>query len=302
MTQSTDRGLPTGSRPISLRTLAEMARRDEPFACLTAYDFTTAKLLERAGVHVLLVGDSAANVILGHDSTIHMPLDLAVVLTAAVKRGAPSTVVMADMPFMSYQTSDADAVASAGRFMTEGLADIVKVEADESFAGTVHKMTRSGIPVCAHVGTRPQTAALTGGPRASGRTADAAKQIVADAVALEQAGASVLLIEAVPAEVTAAVLAATTSPLIGIGAGTACHGQILVVHDLLGLSDQPPRFAEPAADLAAHTVQAAQTWVKRVADRNPGGRGYTMAPGESLPQNQTNTTAGSTSQPARNGI
>ena len=272
----------TERKAVTLKSLAKMASDGEPFACLACYDFTTAKWLERGGVHVLLAGDSAANVVLGFDSTIHMPLDFAVTITAAIKRGAPNTVVMADMPFMSYHAGDDDAVRNAGRFMTEGLADIVKVEADAGFAATVRRMVRAGIPVCAHVGTRPQTAALTGGPRATGRTEAEAKRVVDDAVALEAAGATMLLIEAVPAEVTRRVMAATTAPLIGIGAGTDCHGQILVVNDLLGLTDRPPRFAEPVARLGEEIQTAGSEWVRRVAERRIGGAGYTMRTSEQV--------------------
>jgi 3-methyl-2-oxobutanoate hydroxymethyltransferase len=257
-----------------------MADRDEPFACLAAYDFTTARWLERAGVHLLLAGDSAANVVLGFDSTVHAPLDFLVTITAAIKRGAPRTLVMADMPFLSYHLSTEDALRNAGRFMTEGTADCVKVEADASFAPVVRAMTRAGIPVCAHVGSRPQTAAVTSGPKAAGRTAADARRIVKDAKALEDAGAALLLIEAVPEEVTAEVLDRTSVPLIGIGAGSACHGQILVVNDLLGLTDRPPRFADPVSDFGPRIRAAGEEWVRRVATRSIGGRGYVMQPGE----------------------
>jgi len=166
----------TDARPVTLRTLRRMAERGEPFACLTCYDATTAHWLKRAGVHLMLVGDTAAEVVLGYDSTIHMPLNIAVALTAAVKRGAPSTVVMGDMPFMSYHTDEDDAVRNAARFLTEGRADLVKLEADASFAPLVAKMARAGIPVCGHVGAKPQHAALTAGYAAAGRThAPAAK-------------------------------------------------------------------------------------------------------------------------------
>ena len=141
--------------PVTLRTLRRMAEASEPFACLTCYDATTARLLEEAGVHVILVGDTAAEVVLGFPSTVHMPLDFAITLTAGVKRGAPNTLVMGDMPFMSYQASEDDALRHAGRFLTEGMADVVKIEADESFAPLVERMTRAGIPVVGHVGCRP---------------------------------------------------------------------------------------------------------------------------------------------------
>jgi 3-methyl-2-oxobutanoate hydroxymethyltransferase len=265
---------------VSIRTLREMAARGEAFACLTCYDATTARWLQRAGVHLLLVGDTAAEVILGFIRTIDMPLEVLLALTAAVKRGAPQCVVMGDMPFMSYQADDAAAIRNAGRFLTEGFADIVKLEVDETFAPLVAKMTRAGIPICAHIGSRPQLAALSGGYGAAGRTADEAQQIVRDAVAMERAGAVLLLIEAVPDEVTRRVIEATHAPLIGIGAGTECHGQVLVLQDLLGMSDRAPRFAEPVAQLGPGIQRAGAEWVSRVKARRIGGRRYGMRSGE----------------------
>ncbi|HZW09036.1 MAG TPA: 3-methyl-2-oxobutanoate hydroxymethyltransferase [Phycisphaerales bacterium] len=271
---------PAERRPVTLRTLRSMAARNEPFACLTAYDATTARWLERGGVHVLLVGDSAAQVVLGFERTIDMPLEVALVLTAAVKRGAPRTLVMADMPFASYQASDEQAVLNGSRFMTEGLADVVKIEADASFARTVAAMTRAGIPVCAHVGCRPQGVAVAGGYSAAGRTAADAHQVVRDAVALEQAGAVLLLVEAVPEEVTRAIVSSTSVPLIGIGAGAGCHGQVLVIQDLLGMTDSPPRFAEPVAEMGPGMRDAAAEWVRRVRTGEIGGQRYVMREGE----------------------
>lgn len=261
---------------VTLQTLTQMARKNEPFACLTAYDATTARWLSRGGVHVLLVGDTAAEVILGLPRTIDMPLDVLLALTAGVKRGAPNCLVMGDMPFMSYQIDDASAIRNAGRFLIEGMADIVKIEADRHLAPRIEKIVRAGVPVCGHVGSRPQFVALTGGYAAAGRTPEAAAQVVADAEALEQAGCQMLLVEAVPPEVTAQILARTTVPLIGIGAGTACHGQVLVLQDLVGMSERPPRFAEPVTDLGAKYQQAATEWVQRVAKREIGGQVYTM--------------------------
>ena len=265
-------------KAITLRTLARMAERNEPFACLACYDATTARWLERSGVHLLLAGDSAAQVVLGFDRSIDAPLDFLVTITAALKRGAPNTVVMADMPFLSYHASSEQAMTNAGRFMTEGKADIVKLEADHTFAGLVDRMTRAGIPVCAHVGFRPQTTGLKGVPTAAGRTEAELKAIVDDAVALEEAGAVMLLVEAVPPEVTRAILGKTSVPLIGIGAGPDAHGQILVVNDLLGLTDRPPRFADPVAAVGPDIQRAGAEWVKRVAGRSIGGQTYTMRP------------------------
>ncbi len=253
--------------PVTIRTLRRMAARGEPFACLTCYDATTARWLERAGVHLLLVGDTAAEVVLGFDSTIHMDLGVLLALTAAVKRGAPTTMVMGDMPFMTYQADENDALRNAARFLTEGNADIVKIEADESFAPLVARMTRAGVPVCAHVGSRPQTSRLTGGYASAGRTPAEADQIVRDARALEDAGATLLLIEATPPEVTERVIGSTSVPLIGIGAGPKCHGQVLVLHDLLGLTAWQPGFASPVANLGEQVLAAGQEWVRRVTER-----------------------------------
>ncbi len=278
---SVGRDLPDSRKAVTLRTIARMAQRGEPFACLTCYDATTARWLQRAGVPVLLVGDTAAEVILGFDRTIDMPLDVLLALTAGVKRGAPQTLVMGDMPFMSYQADRAEAIRNAGRFMTEGLADVVKIEADASFAPLIAEMARAGIPICGHVGSRPQRVALTGGYTAAGRTPSEAIAIVEDAVALERAGCVMLLVEAVPDEVTARIMEETSVPLIGIGAGTACHGQVLVIQDLLGLSETPPRFAEPVASMGEALMTAAREWIHRVSSRRIGGERYAMRGGES---------------------
>lgn len=258
---------------VTIKTLRAMARAGEAFACLTCYDATTARWLARGGVHVLLVGDTAAEVVLGFGRTIDMPLEVLVALTAGVKRGAPDRVVMADMPFLSYSADEAEGVRNAGRFLRDGMADIVKVEADASQAGLVHKMTRAGVPVCAHVGSRPQQSALTGGYAGAGRTAKDAQRVVDDAVALEQAGAVMLLVEAVPEEVTRRVLDATTVPVVGIGAGQACHGQVLVLQDLLGMTDNPPPFAVQLADMGPRIRDAGRAWVELVSRRGNGGTG-----------------------------
>ena len=273
-------GSSAGGGRVTLKTLRAMAAAGEPFACLACYDYTMARWLASGGVHLLLAGDSGAEMALGLPGTIHMPLEFAVRITAAVKRGAPGAVVMADMPFLSYQADEAEGIRNAGRFMTDGLADIVKVEVDRSQSGLVERMCRAGIPVCAHIGSHPQRAALSGGYSSSGRTADDASRIVADARALTDAGASVLLIEATPAEVTERVLAETDVPVIGIGAGPACHGQILVAHDLLGLSEWQPGFAKPEASLGEQMKDTVARWVRRVSERSSSDHRYEMRPGE----------------------
>jgi 3-methyl-2-oxobutanoate hydroxymethyltransferase len=210
-----------------------------------------------------------------------MPLDLLLALTAAVKRGSDQgggAVVMGDMPFMSYQASPDDAMRNAGRFLTEGLADIVKLEVDSTFAPLIDRMTRSGIPVCAHVGSRPQRVALTG-YAAAGRTQAEADRVVADAKVSQEAGAAMLLVEAVPEVVTARIMEIAKVPVIGIGAGPACHGQVLVLQDLLGLTDKPPAFAQPMANLGTAIQSAAEGWVAKVAARQVGPSPYSMRDG-----------------------
>ncbi len=269
--------------PITIRTIRKMVAAGERFAALTCYDATTARWLERAGVHVLLVGDTAAEMILGFSRTIDMPLEVLLALTAGVKRGAPRTMVMGDMPFMSYQADEASAIRNAGRFLTEGLADIVKLEVDASFAPLISKMTRAGVPVCAHVGSKPQQAALIGGYSGAGRTPEEAQRILADARALEDAGAVMLLVEAVPEALGNELVRGAGVPVIGIGAGTAPQGQVLVLQDLLGLTEKPPRFAEPTAHLGPILIEAASEWVRRVRAGDPGGRGEGPGRSEGAP-------------------
>ena len=269
-----------GGGRVTLKTIRKMASAGEPFACLACYDYTMARWLGAAGIHLLLAGDSGAEMALGLPGTIHMPLDFAVRITAAVKRGAPDALVMADMPFLSYQADDADGLRNAGRFMTEGLADLVKVEVDRTQAALVAKMTRAGIPVCAHVGSLPQRAALSGGYASSGRTAEDAARIVSDATALVEAGAAMLLVEATPEAVTRTILERTDVPVIGIGAGPDCHGQILVAHDLLGLSEWQPGFAKPQARLGELIRETAVQWKEKVSRRDSTDHRYEMRDGE----------------------
>ncbi len=262
--------------PCTLRTLQKMVRAGEKFACLTCYDATTARWLQEAGMHMLLVGDTAGEVILGFPSTIHTPLEFLIALTAGVKRGAPSTLVMADMPFMSYQADDAQAIQNAGRFLTDGLADLVKVEVDRSFAPLVAKMSRAGIPVVAHIGSRPQHAKMHGGYYAAGKSAASAIQLLDDARAMVDAGATMLLVEAAPAEVAEQVVRESTVPVIGCGAGSSCHGQVVVLQDLLGLTAWQPAFALPTVQVGRQIAAAAQNWMQRVASNNLGEHPYVM--------------------------
>ncbi len=265
---------------VTLRTVRRWTRRGTKFACLTCYDATTASWLAEAGLPMMLVGDTAAEMILGHDSTIHAPLDFLLTITAAVKRGAPDVFVMGDMPFMSYQVDDSSAIRNAGRFITEGRADAVKLEVDGKFTARVELICRAGIPVVAHLGSRPQQAKQTGGYVTAGRSAEAARIIVDDAVAMQDAGVSMLLLEAVPEEVAVAVVEATSIPVIGCGAGGVCHGQVVVLQDLAGLTRWQPSFARPISDLGKAISSVASTWMDRVATGDLGDHPYAMREGE----------------------
>ena len=252
------------TQPVTLRTLRRMAAAGERFAMLTCYDATTARWLSRGGVDVLLVGDTAAEMILGHASTIHAPLGFMLELTAAVKRGAPHSFVMGDMPFMSYQADEPEALRNAGRFLTEGGADAVKLEVDESHAPLVERMSRAGVPVVAHLGSRPQQVRRTGGYQAAGKSAAEARLLIEQAELMEQRGAVMLLLEAVAAEVSQRVVEHVSIPVIGCGAGPHCHGHVVVLHDLLGLSDWQPPFARPEAAAGEAIADAAAKWADLV--------------------------------------
>lgn len=269
---------------VTVAGLRRMSQRGERFACLTSYDATSARWLARAGVHVLLVGDTAAEMVLGHARTIDMPMEVLVALTAGVRRGAEAAgvtvpLIMGDMPFMSYHLSEDAAVSNAARFMLEGRADVVKLEVDAGHAGLVRRLTRAGVPVCAHVGSRPQLAALSGGYAAAGRTEAEAEAVVGAARAMLEAGAVMLLVEAVPDGVAQRVVGAAAAgggvPVIGIGAGPAPVGQVLVTHDLLGLTDRAPAFAQPIADLGPQMESAARRWVQGVQLGQTGPSPYT---------------------------
>ena len=222
---------------VTLQRLAEMKARREPIVMVTAYDYPTARTAEQAEVDMVLVGDSGAQVVLGHDSTVAVTVEEMLVLAGAVRRGVQSAFVVCDLPFGSTEVSDEQAIATAVRFVKEAGADAVKLEGGgDARLSRIRAIAEAGIPVVAHVGLTPQTAVALGGLRAQGRTAESAARIVREALAVQDAGASVLVIEAVPADVAAVVLPALEIPVIGIGAGPA-DGQVLVIHDLLGITE-----------------------------------------------------------------
>ncbi len=260
----------------TLKTIKKIVAEGGRFACLTCYEATIARWLERAGLPMILVGDTAGEIVQGHDQTYYADLDLLIKLTAGVRRGAPNVCLMADMPFMSYQASDTEALHNAARFMCEGGADLVKFEVDRTFAPLVAKAARAGIPTVCHIGSRPQQTKIAGGYRSFGKSKEEADRIVDDALALEDAGAIMLLIEATPAEVAKRIVDSVSVPVIGCGAGPACHGQVVVLHDLLGLTDWQPKFAQPVTDLGKQIQNAAATWIDMVKQNNLGDHPYHM--------------------------
>lgn len=239
-------------RKISPSDLAEMKQRGQKIAVVTAYDAPSARLADAANLDVVLVGDSAAMTVLGHDSTVPVTVDDMLVLTRAVTRSVRRALVVADMPFGAFQVSNVSALENAVRFVKEGRADAVKLERAGDTLQRVAALAGAGIPVMGHIGLTPQSVTMLGGYRAQGRTAAEAHRLLADAVALEAAGCFALVLEAVPAEVAAHISGVLRIPTIGIGAGVSCDGQVLVWHDLLGLTPgHVPKFVKQYADLAA---------------------------------------------------
>jgi 3-methyl-2-oxobutanoate hydroxymethyltransferase len=250
---------------LSLLRLAEMKRSGEKIAMVTAYDAPSARLADEAGVDLILVGDSAAMVVLGHDSTLPITLEEMLLLTAAVARSTRRALVVGDLPFGSYQESDEKAVASAVLMVKEGGADIVKLEGADRRLSRVRAIVDAGIPVMGHVGLTPQSATLLGGYKPQGKTAVKARQLHDAAKALEAANCCALVVEAVPPPVATRIAATIAIPVIGIGAGAGCDGQVLVWHDLLGISeDRVPRFVKRYADLSTEIRRAIGAYVDDV--------------------------------------
>jgi 3-methyl-2-oxobutanoate hydroxymethyltransferase len=252
---------------VTTHTIVRMKKRGEKIAVLTAYDYFTARLLDQAGIDILLVGDSAANVIHGHTSTLPIGMDVMISHTAAVARGTEKALVVADMPFMSFQPSVETAIRSAGRFLAEGAAEAVKVEGGTEMVATVRRLIECGIPVMAHIGLTPQAIHRIGGPRVQGKTARSRSYLVESALALEEAGCFSVVLELVASETAAEITSKLkTMATIGIGAGPECDGQVLVINDILGLRepDFKPRFVREYADLSPIISDAAHRFIKDV--------------------------------------
>jgi 3-methyl-2-oxobutanoate hydroxymethyltransferase len=250
---------------VRVPDLKDRKAAGEKISVLTAYDYTMATLLDRAGVDVLLVGDSLGMVVLGYETTLPVTLEMMIHHTRAVSRGARSALVVADMPFLSYQVSVPEAVRNAGRLLQEGGAAAVKLEGGEAVADVVRRLVDVGIPVMGHLGLTPQSVHSVGGFRQQARTAEAAARLMDDAQKLEEAGIFSVVLESIPAEVARTVTKSLSVPTIGIGAGPWCDGQVLVSYDVLGLYEgSVPPFARKYADLAGMISDAATSFVEDV--------------------------------------
>jgi 3-methyl-2-oxobutanoate hydroxymethyltransferase len=256
--------VPAGKLPLP--ELAEMKRRGDKIVMVTAYDAPGARFAEDAGVDVILVGDTAAMVVLGHEgTTVPVTMEEMLFLTRTVSRAARRPIVIGDMPFGSFQVSDEKAVENAIRFLKEGGADAVKLEGAGPSLSRVRAIVGAGIPVMGHVGLTPQSATMLGGFKTQGKTAEKARQLVEDALALERAGAFAVVLEAIPAPVAVEITRRLTVPTIGIGAGRGCDGQVLVYHDLLGLTEgHLPRFVKRYASLSREIRDALEHYAEDV--------------------------------------
>ena len=273
---------PKGRR-VTLSRLGEKKALGEPIAMVTAYDYPSAQVAEQAGLDMVLVGDSGAMTVLGYPSTVPVTLDELLMLAAAVRRGLETPFLVGDMPFGSYEVSNEQAITNAQRFVKETGCDAVKLERGGTSVERARAIVESGIPVMGHVGLTPQTATALGGYRSQGRTAERGLQVMGDALALQAAGCFSVVLEAIPSALTEVIMPRMEVPVIGIGAGPATDGQVLVFHDLLGLYDgHAPRFVKRYADLRSEMVNGLEAFAADVrARRYPEpDHGYTMAPDE----------------------
>ena len=251
--------------PMTLPRLAEKKRLGEPIVMVTAYDYPSAQVAEAAGVDVVLVGDSGAMTVLGYPSTVPVSTDEMLMLSCAVRRGLRTPLLVGDLPFGSYESSDELAIATAQRFIKEAGCDAVKLERGGTSVKRARAIVEAGIPVMGHVGLTPQTATALGGYRAQGRTAERALGVARDALALEQAGCFSLVFEAIPAAVAAALVPRLHIPVIGIGAGSETDGQVLVFHDLLGIYDgHAPRFAKRYGEMREQMIAGVAAYASEV--------------------------------------
>src|SRR5918996_2295568 len=258
----------TDRKPITLTKLAEMRALGEPIVMITAYDHPSALVAEQAGVDIVLVGDSAANNVLGYEDTVPVTVEELLMLTAAVRGGLKTPLLVGDLPFGSYEASDAHAIGTAHRFVKEAGCEAVKLEGGGVMAERARAIVRAGVPVMGHVGLTPQTATALGGYRAQGRTAERAKRVLEDALALQESGCFSIVFEAIPADVTDTIMEHMEIPVIGIGAGASTDGQVLVLHDMLGIHDGfKPKFVRRYADVKAEMVRGVRDYAEEVRTR-----------------------------------
>jgi 3-methyl-2-oxobutanoate hydroxymethyltransferase len=275
-----------------------MGARGEHIVMVTAYDYPSGRLADMAGIDLILVGDSAAMTVLGHTTTVPATMEEMLMLTRAVTRGAERALVVADMPFGSYQVSDEDAVRNAVRFVKEAAADAVKLEGAGPSLSRVAALVGAGIPVMGHLGLTPQSATMLGGFRAQGKTAEKARELLEDALALERAGCFAVVLEAVPAPVAERISDELGAPTIGIGSGAACDGQVLVLHDLLGLYDRAsPRFTKRYAEIGADIQRALERFAAEVRSGEFPAEEHTYA----MPADEQEAFLSSPRPPARKG-
>ena len=275
---------PTQRPAVSLTTLGEKKALGEPIVMVTAYDFPSAQVAEEAGVDVVLVGDSGAMTVLGYPSTVPVKTDELLMLAQAVRRGLKTPLMIGDLPFGSYEASNEEAVRSAQRFIKEAGCDAVKIERGGTSVERAAAMVGAGIPVMGHVGLTPQTATALGGYRSQGRTAERALNVLHDALALQEAGCFAIVFEAIPSALTEAIMPRMEVPVIGIGAGAAADGQVLVFHDLLGIyGGRPARFVKQYAHLRSAMIDGVSSYAGDVREgRYPAPEhGYSMAADES---------------------
>lgn len=263
---STVRAASKREHRTTVRSLAARKRRGERFSMLTAYDFAFARIFDDAGIDVLLVGDSLGNVVQGRDTTLPVTLEEVAYHTRLVARAAQRALVVADMPFGSFQVSAEDAVRAAIRLVKEGGAHAVKLEGGVAVREAIARIVAAGIPVMGHVGLTPQSVHAMGGFRVQGRGDQGRRRVLEDALAVQEAGAFAVVLEGMPADLASEITARLAIPSIGIGAGPGCDGQVLVMHDMLGLNDWTPGFVKQFANLGALAHQAARAFAAEVAD------------------------------------
>lgn len=254
-------------KKLMIHELYKMKAEGQKITWLTAYDYPTAQFAEAAGMDMLLVGDSLGMCVYGYSGTIPVTMDQCIVHSEAVRRGAPNTFVIGDMPFMSYQISDGDAVYNAGRFLKEANVDAIKLEGGVRITSRIKAIVEAGIVVCGHIGLTPQSSGQLGGHKAQGRTVESAKLVIEDALAVQNAGAQMLLIEAVPPEVTGFIARKLSIPVLSIGAGYDCDGQLLIVSDLIGqFTAFTPKFVKKYANVAEVITNAMKEYVADVRE------------------------------------